>query len=355
MPHQIITSALFLYLSAYCLLKKELTIYIYTFIFSIISILVIQAVYTQELYSNSSSIHAFMKISIGIFIAILLDNKFYIYFSKIILFLSILSIGCYVCNCFGTIIPYIPVQETTLDGGNVFRVSSILYTQLYNIHSHGLTLRNCGPFWEPGAFQGFLNLAILLETLCNSKRNKQWYLKIIIFSITTITTFSTGGYIALFLNLVLIISTEKKINPNTRLSIILLFIAFAIFMFFSIDFLGEKIISDKGRLGVSSNDLGDGMLLIFGYGFSDQSIKLSSIGSAGSLFNLIKYLGVVGLLIYCISIFQYPPTRYRVIFGIIVLTILMNEPFITTGPFWWSVPFITLGGKSKFSDDKTFV
>ena len=26
-------------------------------------------------------------------------------------------------------------------------------------------------------------------------------------------------------------------------------------------------------------------------------------------------------------------------FLIIVLLLLMNEPFLTTGPFWWGVPF----------------
>jgi hypothetical protein len=68
---------------------------------------------------------------------------------------------------------------------------------IYNLGTFGAYLfpRNCGPFWEPGAFAGFLIIAIVFELIINnnifSKRN-------IINIVALVTTFSTTGYLALF-------------------------------------------------------------------------------------------------------------------------------------------------------------
>ncbi len=59
-----------------------------------------------------------------------------------------------------------------------------------------ISTRNAGPFWEPGAFQGFLILAILMLVLeVDNKLLKHRKLYFVILTITLLTTQSTTGYI----------------------------------------------------------------------------------------------------------------------------------------------------------------
>lgn len=63
-----------------------------------------------------------------------------------------------------------------------------------------ISTRNSGPFWEPGAFQGFINLAILLLLYNVDKeqiRNRLLYF--ILFAVTILTTRSAAGYFILLL------------------------------------------------------------------------------------------------------------------------------------------------------------
>ena len=56
--------------------------------------------------------------------------------------------------------------------------------------------RNMGLFWEPGAYQTYLNIAILLELFqMSTQRRKKWRLVVLLGAL--VTTFSTGGYLTL--------------------------------------------------------------------------------------------------------------------------------------------------------------
>lgn len=59
--------------------------------------------------------------------------------------------------------------------------------------------RNWGPFWEPGAYQAFLNIALIFTMFFRSKRIKHWWIHAIILIVAVVTTLSTTGYVALFL------------------------------------------------------------------------------------------------------------------------------------------------------------
>lgn len=64
--------------------------------------------------------------------------------------------------------------------------------------------RNCGIFWEPGMFQGFLNFAVLLIIL-KKRIALSDYAKIAVLAFTVYTTFSTSGYIVLALLAILLV------------------------------------------------------------------------------------------------------------------------------------------------------
>lgn len=55
-------------------------------------------------------------------------------------------------------------------------------------------IRNAGPFWEPGAFAGFLIVAVMLQTLTRARLWADWSNRILILGL--VTTFSTTGLLA---------------------------------------------------------------------------------------------------------------------------------------------------------------
>lgn len=108
---------------------------------------------------------------------------------------------------------------------NLFRLRNSAGTLCNNwylfVHIAGLD-RNLGLFWEPGAFQTFLCLALMLEVLEKRINVK----KIILFLVTIITTFSTTGYIGIAFILLLAISGNK--GANNKYKYFFLFIILAI-------------------------------------------------------------------------------------------------------------------------------
>lgn len=103
------------------------------------------------------------------------------------------------------------------------------YTNLFfYIHPHSYN-RNMGIFWEPGAFQMFIGLAMLLEIL----KEKARISRVLIFVAAIITTYSTTGYIALALILLLMLFQSKAASLNLKVGvgIITALLIIAIFVF----------------------------------------------------------------------------------------------------------------------------
>ena len=338
LPYKATTTILFLFLLYKCISSKKLRSY-YVFILSFwFLILIIPGTYLT-VFSIPATLHVFIKTATGIFIVVYCKDYFCKYYVDIMFFFSIISLIGFTYNCMGGVVPYINVESSNLDGGGIYRVSSVLYTQLYDLQNGGtLTLRNCGPFWEPGAYQGFLNLAIVINLLYN-KKDKQWKYKNLVFIIAIITTFSTGGYITLFVILMYVIYTKKKTPNYIKILYSLVFISTACYLYLSLEFLGDKIANDDARTAVSLSDLPDGPMLLFGYGYDPNSFNTSSIKTAAALILLIRYSGILGFILYFTPILKKLNSIRNLMFLTIILLLLMNEPFLTTGPFWWGVPF----------------
>ena len=336
LPYKVIITLLFIFLAYKVFREESINIKHLSIIITWLFILLLPGIYTIN-YSISSTLHAFLKISIGILTILYCKQHFCNYYVNIIFFLAIISLICFAYNNFVGILPFIPVDSTNLDNGNIYRVSSILYTQLYNPISGSFNLRNCGPFWEPGAFQGFLNLALFINILYN-KHDKYWMLQNIIFIVTIITTYSTGGYIALFTILLYQVFFSAKWHPITKIIVTIFFISICIHFYNSLDFLGEKIVADDSRTGISASDFSSGAHLVFGYGYDVASFKNSKIQTASSIINLIRYSGIIGLILYYLPALTRIRSIKDILFIIIISTILFNEPFLTAGPFWWGIP-----------------
>ncbi len=75
--------------------------------------------------------------------------------------------------------------------------------------------RNSGVFWEPGAYQVFLNLALLFVMLDKTLKRQYQILLAIILTITIFTTYSTTGYIVCALvYLATVAANMTKLSPR---------------------------------------------------------------------------------------------------------------------------------------------
>lgn len=70
--------------------------------------------------------------------------------------------------------------------------------------------RNYAFFWEPGAYQTFLNIALIFELFSKEKAS---FKRIVILFVSVLTTLSVAGYIAMFVTLVAYI-TERRNHNN---------------------------------------------------------------------------------------------------------------------------------------------
>ena len=130
---------------------------------------------------------------------------------------------------FGRVIPF---------SSDAQKESFILYA--YAPNPAGSIYRNPGPFHEPGAYAIFLILAIISEIFIN----KKLITKInIILIIALITTFSTAGFLALFVLVGFYVMTSKRLTRASKVFVSIFSIGIMIFLFNELDFLGEKLTS----------------------------------------------------------------------------------------------------------------
>lgn len=146
-------------------------------------------------------------------------EKFFEYLTDVIVLISIVSLIVFFAGMFQPALLErygVPCQNAIGNPGRDYFLS-VYVTRSY---------RNYGVFWEPGAFQIFLNFGIIFELFCDKRKGKT--IRIIALLTALITTFSTTGYISLCLILMAFLIESQ--NANRILPIICL-IPVAIFIF----------------------------------------------------------------------------------------------------------------------------
>lgn len=132
----------------------------------------------------------------------------YIY---IMLVISSFSLVFYVIY---SIFPFFDnINQVTLSYGKTF---SNFY--IYISDTTESFKRNQSLFWEPGAFQAYLNIAIAFELFSKSPNFK----RLNIFLLALITTFSTTGYIALLILIFAYAMFSNKVPNGKWLKVILI-------------------------------------------------------------------------------------------------------------------------------------
>ncbi len=241
-------------------------------------------------------------------------------------------------------------------------VTHILF---YNFDGEGEPHRNSGPFWEPGAFQGYITIAILLlSTYKNKILPKVYWRTLIIFVLTLLSTKSTAGYLLLPLALVF----HFNFNANAK-KVALLMVKGSIIIFIGIlfapkimglEFLGKKITHqyeeainrqpgwEISRFGTFIFDLQYiEKRPLLGWGVNETTRFALHGGKAiggqgnGLTDNIVKF-GIVGFGLYIIYLFFsfrrfYSGRKTYAFMAVLIILISLNGEGFLNFPIYWGL------------------
>lgn len=215
--------------------------------------------------------------------------------------------------------------------------------------------RNVGIFWEPGAYQAFLNLALWFVFALDEK-NKHKLLKICILALTIITTYSTTGYIVMLL---IFLSNFKQVrqilSKRAMLSLVLIFILAILLAFINsngigFDFMGDKLSNEFGENATFLNRLFlDDLTIILEspinfFGISYEEYEARGLGSGNSIVQTMVTIGVpfTAILLWMYFRFSLKFKKSFLLF-IILMMIFSTESLIWRPIFlclaWYGLNF----------------
>ena len=246
------------------------------------------------------------KLWISMLIASSMDYKIYSrHFINIIFALSLISIIFYASFLIN------PGLITSLPSLNIIKSNYNFIVYIHNKEQWGMD-RNCSIFWEPGAFQGFITLALVMLFFSKDQffSNKKQLLYILIFTIATLTTFSTTGYIVLFLLFGAYTMKNIKLLPLTIIAGIIFYMAFDRVILSNVifqKFNQEGIWSTSGERRISDVFVEIDMVKsspVFGVGYHDYFTKK---GITLSMKGVVEtWEGGTNSLTYLLALFGIP-------------------------------------------------
>lgn len=224
-------------------------------------------------------------------------------------------------------------------------------------------LRNAGPFWEPGAFQGFINLVFMLHPLSSmvARRGRGRFLFLLL---ALISTFSTAGYLTFALLILLKVLLVHRGGALRYLVAFLCALA-AVSVYSELDFIGAKI---EAELLYTSEHMGEynpsrsGALLfdlhyieknpMFGNGFAFETrfsdhpfLAGLNLGHGNGFSGFIAGMGLFGFSIFFLALFRsslFTDARSRLTAGIFLIVLLQGQQFLLL-PIFLALPFLRKG------------
>jgi hypothetical protein len=243
----------------------------------------------------------------------------------------------------------------------------VIHIAIHNFGPEHDAFRNAGVFWEPGAFAGYLVLAIVLTVMQDLARHRQLRLnKVIVLGLAVLITQSTTGIVVLSSLLVAFLSVKYGTRRLGRLFALGVVIAPIIYISYStLPFLGEKIayqleMTVEQREGNELTRFGN---VVYDYRFIvarpilgwspnhetrailDESVSDWVSGQGNGLTGFIVRFGVAGFMIYAFFVYRRFVVNLRnatlaVASTAGVLMLLMGEQFLNF-PVFLAIMFIS--------------
>lgn len=297
-------------------------------------------------YSISSGVYLLLKIFIGALIMMEVGRKFAKIYVDIMVVVATISIPFFFYNEYVGFIPGISFTD--------IGTSLVVYTQLFSDYG-GFIHRNAGMFWEPGAYQGYLNFAILFYLLMNNGATRifsNW--KFVVLLIALFTTKSTTGYAVLAFIILYYFLYYYRGKIMVKLLFLFVLVCSCLYAYYSLDFLGEKIQRQMNQgqdEGGRFNDFVKYASYIYDYFFlGNPTIVGTTIASGNGFLSFFFYYGIWGILYYFIALWhnihQQVDLHTTAFFVGVTIISLQGEGFIFY-PCYLAWPFIHLSMKNK--------
>lgn len=294
------------------------------------------------------SVNVIAKIVFGATVMWVLKERFRGAYLKVIYFFAAVSLVFYALEFVG-----IKVPDLVHIAPN--RNSILIFSSLNNVEE----LRNCGPFWEPGAFSCYLILVPLLY-IDNLKafvvNNKK---KAIVLLLALITTISTTGYICLFVIIIYYYIMQSKNKFVTYLFYLPVILSALFYAYKNLDFMSSKINeqteSSLEKQGEFSNTRIGSLLFdlhyikkhpIVGNGLNERTryadhpfLWGKSLGHGNAFSNYTAQMGVIALIVYFVLL--YRAFGNKLIVPIVVALLFQGEQLMNY-PLFPALPFIIL-------------
>lgn len=306
----------------------------------------------------------------AILVASILGGKFKYAYLNVMTFISVFCLVCFLLSLFGFHFPDFMPKDAT-------HSSIVLYTLPAEANAYdNFILRNCGMFWEPGAYAGYIIVAFLLfinnfKELLNKQRKK-----FIVLFVALVSTMSTTGFILLFA-----VFAIYLFRPGQKKAIIVLgliiFIPVVIYLFITIPFLGEKITSqyeaasmldytdaEHSRFGTIIFQMpyirlhplfGNGLIMKtrfsmhLGY-FSEEDLN----GFGNGFFNSTASMGIIFMLIYFMATYKNRTLNRKWELVLMIILLMQGEDYLNY-PLFMSLPFVVYGNNEKEKFNNKFI
>lgn len=244
-----------------------------------------------------------------------------------------------------------PFYRQTSNGYNYYMNLLYIYRNLSaSVDMYGINVRNQGIFWEPGAYQGYLIIA-LLPLMCKydlkEKKNK---VRIGILAITILTTQSTSGYLLLLLGCILAylvrVGVKRVSKKNIFIGFLIILVAYVLL---NSGVVQQKFNSDSISFTIRLNDQLNGIKAAFvspitglGYNTEQYLNVLDEFGitenSSGILCAFQQFgIFIGGALLYfmCKGIWKIVGSEgiAQFVFLAIMVLLFSTEVFVTRASF----------------------
>jgi len=184
----------------------------------------------------------FIRMFLSFFVVSLTGKNFAKYFTNIVYVFSIISFFFFIPSLLSpsffnffvsSVCPHFDPPFADPGGFYIVWPTNIIFC----FHECVLAeFRNPGPFWEPGLFAVFLNLALVFNFI---ETKKIWGIKNIVLTLALVSTLSTAGYIAFFVLVFSFYLVNQSLAKKIIFSAILL--PGLLTLYFSLDFLSTKV------------------------------------------------------------------------------------------------------------------
>ena len=320
-------------------------------------------------YNDERFFDKIMLILSGFFIIKQLGREFRYLYLKAMVFFSVVSLVCYFLDYIGITLDIPYFYESSINEYHGIFIWNVRYNEMFN-SGFG---RNCGPFWEPGAYAGYLLLILVLYFEDMKYLWIKYKKECIILLIALVSTFSTQGYVCAFLIFICkILSIATKRNILILGFVLLTGSLISLYIYESSFFLKDKIekqyeVSQTWNKNINKmhvdrfsttmldveniannpyiGNTSDGSILYGRYpSLFKQYRKYGSIGSGSGMTSFMAQNGIPILMIWLILVFKslkvyYGNSKSAVLICVCLMALGQCESYIGQ-IFYLSIPFL---------------